>query len=74
MFLPHEQVMHNWALILLSIVTCLSTMSMRPPMIALGLTYGALYLIFAELWARFGGVYFQFMILVQRKDLYFSLV
>jgi len=60
MFLPHEQVMHNWALILLSCELVLGTMSIRLPMIALGLTYGALYLIFAEYWARFGGGYYVY--------------
>ena len=66
MFLPHEQVMHNWALILLSIELVLGTMSMRPPMMALGLTYGALYLIFAELWARFGGGYYVYQFIDPR--------
>ena len=60
MFLPHEQVMHNWALILLSCELVLGTMSIRFPMVALGLTYGALYLIFAEYWARFGGGYYVY--------------
>jgi len=60
MFLPHEQVMHNWALILLSCELVLGTMSIRIPMIVLGLTYGAIYLIFAELWARFGGGYYVY--------------
>ena len=60
MFLPHEQVMHNWALILLSVELVLGTMSIRFPMIALGLTYGALYLIFAECWARYGGGYYVY--------------
>ena len=66
MFLPHEQVMHNWAMILLSIELVLGTMSMRPPMIALGLTYGALYLIFAEFWARFGGGYYVYQFIDPR--------
>ena len=60
MFLPHEQVMHNFALILLSCEFVFGTMSIRPPMIALGLVYGACYLIFAELWARFGGGYYVY--------------
>ena len=66
MFLPHEQVMHNWALILLSIELVLGTISMRPPMIALGLTYGALYLIFAEFWAHFGGGYYVYQFIDPR--------
>ena len=51
MFLPHEQVMHNWALILLAIELGLGWMVVQAPMVSLGLTYGALYLIFAEFWA-----------------------
>jgi len=66
MFLPHEQVMHNWALILLSCELVLGTMSIRLPMIALGLTYGALYLIFAEYWARFGGGYYVYQFIDPR--------
>ena len=66
MFLPHEQVMHNWALILLSVELVLGTISMRPPMIALGLTYGALYLIFAEFWAHFGGGYYVYQFIDPR--------
>ena len=66
MFLPHEQVMHNWALILLSCELVLGTMSVRLPMIALGLTYGAIYLVFAELWARFGGGYYVYQFIDPR--------
>ena len=60
MFLPHEQVMHNWGLIFLSCEFVFGTMNVRFPMIVLGLTYGALYLIFAELWARYGGGYYVY--------------
>lgn len=60
MFLPHEQVMHNWALVFLSCELVLGTHSIRLSMVVLGLTYGALYLIFAELWARFGGGYYVY--------------
>ena len=60
MFLPHEQVMHNFALILLSCEFVFGTMSIRLPMIALGVVYGACYLIFAELWARYGGGYYVY--------------
>ena len=60
MFLPHEQVMHNFALILLSCEFVFGTMSIRLPMIALGLVYGACYLFFAEFWARYGGGYYVY--------------
>lgn len=60
MFLPHEQVMHNWAFIFLSCELVFGTLSIRLPMLVLGLTYGALYLVFAELWARFGGGYYVY--------------
>lgn len=60
MFLPHEQVMHNWALIFLSCELVFGTLSIRLPMMMLGLTYGAVYLIFAEAWARFGGGYYVY--------------
>ena len=60
MFLPHEQVMHNWALILLAIELGLGWMAVQAPMVSLGLTYGALYLIFAEFWALWGGGYYVY--------------
>lgn len=60
MFLPHEQVMHNWALILLSCELVFGTLSIRLPMMMLGLTYGAVYLMFAEAWARYGGGYYVY--------------
>jgi hypothetical protein len=60
MFLPHEQVMHNLALIFLSLELILGTIFIRPPMIFLGLTYGAIYLIFSEFWARYGGGYYVY--------------
>ena len=60
MFHRHEQVMHNWALILLAIELGLGWMVVQAPMVSLGLTYGALYLIFAELWALWGGGYYVY--------------
>lgn len=69
MFLPHEQVMHNWALILLGIELGLGWMTVQAPMVSLGLTYGALYLIFAELWALWGGGYYVYHFIDSRPRL-----
>ena len=69
MFLPHEQVMHNWALILLAIELGLGWMTVQAPMVSLGLTYGALYLIFSELWALWGGGYYVYEFIDPRPRL-----
>ncbi|CAI8231678.1 MAG: Uncharacterised protein [Methanobacteriota archaeon] len=69
MFLPHEQVMHNWALILLAVELGLGWMVVQTPMVSLGLTYGALYLIFAELWAIWGGGYYVYEFIDPRPRL-----
>ena len=69
MFLPHEQVMHNWALIILAIELGLGWMSVQAPMVSLGLTYGAIYLVFAELWAIFGGGYYVYEFIDSRPRL-----
>ncbi len=69
MFLPHEQVMHNWALILLAIELGLGWMTVQAPMVSLGLTYGAIYLIFSELWALWGGGYYVYEFIDPRPRL-----
>ena len=69
MFLPHEQVMHNWALILLAVELGLGWMTVQAPMVSLGLSYGALYLIFAEFWALWGGGYYVYEFIDSRPRL-----
>ena len=60
MFKPHEHVMHNLALILLSIDLLLGGMVVLWTLISLSLIVGALYLIFAEFWAIRGGGYYVY--------------
>lgn len=58
MFLKHEQMMHNFSLIFLSIEMILGWVQLPLAMVAFGFLYGSIYLIFAEYWAtRDGGYY-----------------
>ena len=58
MFLKHEQMMHNFALIFLSIEMVLGWVQLPLAMVVFGFLYGSIYLIFAEYWAtRVGGYY-----------------
>ena len=61
--------MHNWALILLAVELGLGWMTVQAPMVSLGLTYGALYLIFAEFWALWGGGYYVYEFIDSRPRL-----
>ena len=60
MFKPHEHVMHNLALILLSIDLVLGGMVVHWTMMSLSLIVGALYLVFAEFWAIKGSGYYVY--------------
>ena len=60
MLKPHEHVMHNLALVLLSIDLLLGGMVILWELISLSLIVGALYLIFAEFWAIKGAGYYVY--------------
>ncbi len=60
MFKPHEHVMHNLALVLLSIDLLLGGMVVLWTLMSLSLIVGALYLIFAEFWAIKGAGYYVY--------------
>ena len=60
LFLKHEQVMHNWTLILLSVELVLGTIEVLPEGVILGGFLGGIYFYFAYVWARFFGEYFVY--------------
>ena len=60
LFLKHEQVMHNWTLILLSVELVLGTIEVLPEGVILGGFLGGIYFYFAYAWARFFGEYFVY--------------
>jgi hypothetical protein len=60
LFLKHEQVMHNWTLILLSVELVLGSIEVIPEGVILGGFLGGIYFYFAFVWARFFGQYFVY--------------
>ncbi|MDG1539886.1 MAG: hypothetical protein P8Q40_08175 [Candidatus Poseidonia sp.] len=60
MFLKHEQMMHNFSLIFLSIEMVFGWVQLPLAMVAFGFLYGSIYLIFAEYWAVKGGGYYVY--------------
>ena len=60
MFLKHEQVMHNWTIILLSVELVIGTIEVLPEGVILGGFLGGIYFYFAYAWARFFGEYFVY--------------
>ena len=60
MFLKHEQVMHNWTIILLSVELILGSIEVLPEGVILGGFLGGIYFYFAYVWARFFGEYFVY--------------
>ena len=69
MFKPHEQVMHNWVLLLLSIDFLLGGMSFGWPVISLSIIMGGVYLTFAEIKARRKGGYYVYEFIDPRPAL-----
>ena len=60
MFLKHEQVMHNWTIILLSVELVLGRIEVLPEGVILGGFLGGIYFYFAYVWGRFFGKYFVY--------------
>jgi hypothetical protein len=60
LFLKHEQVMHNWTIILLSVELIFGTIEVLPEGVILGGFLGGIYFYFAYVWARFFGQYFVY--------------
>ena len=60
MFLKHEQMMHNFALIFLCLEMIFGWAYLPVEMIVLGFLYGSVYLVFAEYWATRGGGYYVY--------------
>ncbi|MBT5285072.1 MAG: hypothetical protein HOL29_03790 [Euryarchaeota archaeon] len=60
MFLKHEQMMHNFSLIFLSIEMIFGWVQLPLAMVVFGFLYGSIYLIFAEFWATRGGGYYVY--------------
>ena len=60
MFLKHEQMMHNFALVLLCLEMMLGWVYLPVELIVFGFMYGSIYLIFAEFWATRGGGYYVY--------------
>ncbi len=60
MFLKHEQMMHNFSLIFLSIEMIFGWVQLPLAMVVFGFLYGSIYLIFAEYWATRGGGYYVY--------------
>jgi hypothetical protein len=60
LFLKHEQVMHNWTIILLSVELIFGSIEVLPEGVILGGFLGGIYFYFAYAWARFFGQYFVY--------------
>ena len=60
LFLKHEQVMHNWTIILLSVELVLGSIEVLPEGVIVGGFLGGIYFYFAYIWARYFGEYFVY--------------
>lgn len=60
LFLKHEQVMHNWTIILLSIELVFGSIEVLPEGVILGGFLGGIYFYFAYVWGRYLGGYFVY--------------
>ena len=64
MFLFHEQVMHNFAAIFLTIELIILRPNLIPEFAIFGLFLGIIYVVFAYLFAYFGGGYLAYLSLI----------
>ena len=60
LFLPHEIVMHNLTVILLAVDLIATQPNLRPEFGLMGVIMGIIYVVFAYLWANYGGGYYVY--------------
>jgi hypothetical protein len=60
LFLPHEIVMHNLTVILLAVDLIATQPNLRPEFGLMGVIIGIIYVIFAYIWANYGGGYYVY--------------
>ena len=66
LFLPHEMVMHNMTAILLAVDLIATQPDLQPEFGLLGVLMGIIYVIFAYLWANYGGGYYVYSFIEPR--------
>ena len=66
LFLPHEIVMHNLTVILLAVDLIATQPNLRPEFGLMGVIMGIIYVIFAYIWANYGGRYYVYSFIEPR--------
>ena len=66
LFLPHEMVMHNMTVILLAVDLIATQPNLQPEIGSMGVLMGILYVVFAYLWANYGGGYYVYSFIEPR--------
>ena len=66
LFLPHEIVMHNLTVILLAVDLIATQPNLRPEFGLMGVIIGIIYVIFAYIWANYGGGYYVYSFIEPR--------
>ena len=66
LFLPHEIVMHNLTVILLAVELIATQPNLRPEFGLMGVIMGIIYVIFAYIWANYGGGYYVYSFIEPR--------
>ena len=66
LFLPHEIVMHNLTVILLAVEIIATQPNLLPEFGLMGVIIGIIYVIFAYIWANYGGGYYVYSFIEPR--------
>ena len=66
LFLPHEMVMHNMTAILLAVDLIATQPDLQPEFGLLGVIMGIVYVVFAYIWANYGGGYYVYSFIEPR--------
>ena len=66
LFLPHEIIMHNMTVILLAVDLIATQPNLQPEFGLMAVLMGIIYVIFAYLWANYGGGYYVYSFIEPR--------
>ena len=66
LFLPHQMIMHNMTVILLAVDIIATQPKLQPEFGLTGVIMGIIYVVFAYLWANYGGGYYVYSFIEPR--------